>query len=112
MNELKSSDIISKVKRAIIESLPSGTPSEEEIARQVFVSSRTLQRKLADENTNFRTLLLEVRRKLAERYIADKTMPLVEISYMLGFSETSSFSRAFKQWTGTTPATFRSSIPA
>ena len=111
MNELKSSGIISKVKRAIIENLPSGTPSEEEIARQVFVSSRTLQRKLADENTSFRTLLLEVRRKLAERYIADKTMPLVEISYMLGFSETSSFSRAFKQWTGATPATFRSSIP-
>lgn len=110
MKDLQKADIISQVKRAIIDNLPSGTPDQDDIAKQVFVSSRTLQRKLADENTNFRTLLLEVRRELAERYIADKAMPLVEISYMLGFSDTSSFSRAFKQWTGTTPATFRDTI--
>lgn len=110
MNDLKKTDIVSKVKTAIIENLPSGNPDQEDIAKSVFVSSRTLQRKLADENTNFRTLFLEVRRELAEKYIADKTMPLVEISYMLGFSDTSSFSRAFKQWTGASPATFRDSI--
>jgi AraC-like DNA-binding protein len=112
INELKQSDIISRVKRAIIEELPSGTPSEEDIATRVFVSSRTLQRRLADESTNFRTLILEVRRELAEKYIADKTMPLAEISYMLGFSDTSSFSRAFKQWTGRPPIAFRSSLHA
>ncbi len=112
INELKSSDIISQVKRAIIDHLPSGTPSQDEIAKQVFVSSRTLQRRLADESTNLRTLVLEVRRELAQKYIADKTMPLAEISYMLGFADTSSFSRAFKQWTGDAPANFRSNIPA
>jgi AraC-like DNA-binding protein len=112
INELKSSDIISQVKRTIIDTLPSGTPSQDDIAKQVFVSSRTLQRRLADENTNLRTLVLEVRRELAQKYIADKTMPLAEISYMLGFSDTSSFSRAFKQWTGDAPASFRSHIPA
>jgi AraC-like DNA-binding protein len=112
IKELKKTDIIGQVKRAIIDDLPSGTPSEEDIARQVFVSSRTLQRKLADEGSNFRTLLLEVRRELAEKYIADKTMPLAEISYMLGFSDSSSFSRAFKRWTGDSPANFRSNISA
>ena len=112
INELKESDIISQVKRAIIDELPSGTPSQDEIAKQVFVSSRTLQRRLADENTNLRTLVFEVRRELAEKYIADKSMPLAEISYMLGFSDTSSFSRAFKQWTGHPPVTFRSNLPA
>ncbi len=112
IKDLQSSGVISQVKKAIIANLPSGTPDQDDIAKQVFVSSRTLQRKLAEENTNFRTLLLEVRRELAERYIADKAMPLVEISYMLGFSDTSSFSRAFKQWTGTTPATFRDTITA
>jgi AraC-like DNA-binding protein len=80
------------------------------MAKRVFVSGRTLQRKLADEGTNFRTLLLEVRRGLAEQYITDKNMLLAEISYMLGFSDVSSFSRAFKKWTGDPPAAFRSNL--
>jgi len=110
LDDLKQSGIVSQVKRAIIDGLPSGKLSEEEIAKRVFVSCRTLQRKLADERTNFRTLLLEVRRELAVKYIADKSMPLAEISYMLGFADTSSFSRAFKQWTGDSPALFRNNL--
>jgi AraC-like DNA-binding protein len=112
INDLTSSDIISKVKKAIIDNLPSGTPDQDQIARQVLVSSRTLQRRLADEDTNLRTLILEVRRDLAKQYISDKSMPLAEISYMLGFSDTSSFSRAFKQWTGQPPVAFRQNLPA
>lgn len=112
LDELRESDIISRVKRAILEELPSGTPSEEEIAKRVFVSSRTLQRRLADEGTNFRTLVLEVRRDLAMNYIADKDMPLAEISYMLGFADLSSFYRAFKLWTGASPASFRGNLQA
>jgi len=110
INDLSRADIVSQVKRAIIDDLPSGTPSEEAIAKCVFVSGRTLQRRLSNENTNFRTLVLEVRRELAEKYMADKTMPLAEISYMLGFSDTSSFSRAFKRWTGEPPVVFRKSL--
>jgi AraC-like DNA-binding protein len=47
---------------------------------------------------------------LAEKYISDRDMPLAEISYMLGFADTSSFSRAFKRWTGEPPAAFRSNL--
>lgn len=112
VRELTQPDIISQVKRAIIDELPSGTPSEDDIASRVLTSSRTLQRRLADAGTNFRTLVLEVRRELAEKYIADKTIPLAEISYMLGFSDTSSFSRAFKQWTGRPPVAYRGNLPA
>jgi AraC-like DNA-binding protein len=112
LKDLQQADIISQVKRAIVEDLPSGTPNQDDIARRVFVSSRTLQRRLTDESTNFRILVLEVRRELAEKYIADKSMPLAEISYMLGFADTSSFSRAFKQWTGHAPVAFRSNLPA
>lgn len=112
IQDLQESDIISKVKHAIVHDLPSGTPSEEDIARRICLSSRTLQRRLADEQTNFRTLVLEVRRELAQKYLADKSMPLAEISYMLGFSDTSSFSRAFKKWTGEPPARFRSNLAA
>ncbi|NQX89225.1 MAG: AraC family transcriptional regulator [Halioglobus sp.] len=112
ISELQESDIISKIKRAIIDDLPSGTPGEEDIASRVFLSSRTLQRRLAEENTSFRAVLLEVRRELAQKYLADKDIPLAEISYMLGFSDTSSFSRAFKKWTGEPPAAFRSHLAA
>mgnify|MGYP001946743321 CR=1 FL=1 len=76
----------------------------------MYVSGRTLQRRLAEEGTSFRTLLLEVRRELAERYISDPHMPLAEISYMLGFADSSSFSRAFKRWTGEPPALFREKL--
>lgn len=110
IKDLKSSDLVTQVKRAIIERLPSGAPSEEEVAKSVFVGSRTLQRRLAEKDTNFRTLLMEVRRDLAEKYISDPTMPLAEISYMLGFSDTSAFSRAFKTWTGDPPAGFRDKL--
>lgn len=112
INDLKNADIVSQVKRAIIDSLSSGTPKQDQIAKQISVSSRTLQRRLAEENTNLRTLVLDVRRELATSYIADRTMPLGEISYMLGFADTSSFSRAFKKWTGDSPATFRHSLQA
>ena len=112
LKDLSSSDLITRVKRAIIDALPSGAPDQSDIAKLIFVSNRTLQRKLADEGTNFRTLLLEVRRELAERYITDNSLPLAEISYMLGFSDTSSFSRAFKRWTGDSPNVFRSNSAA
>ena len=112
LTELNTSDVITQVKKAIIEDLPSGSPSEEDIAKRICVSSRTLQRKLSSEGTSFRTLLLEVRHELAVKYISDKSVPLAEISYMLGFSDTSSFSRAFKKWTGEPPNTFRQSLSA
>ena len=110
IKDLAQSDIISQVKRAVIDDLPSGSPSEANIAKRVLLSSRTLQRRLTDEGTNFRTLVFEVRRELAEKYISDRDMPLAEISYMLGFADTSSFSRAFKRWTGEPPAAFRSNL--
>ena len=110
LSELKGSSLASQVKHVIIECLPSGTPTEKDIVERLFMSSRTLQRKLSDEGTNFRTLLLEARRVLAEQYISDKNMPLAEISYMLGFADQSSFFRAFKKWTGDSPSQFRDSL--
>ena len=112
VRELREHDLVSKVRKAIIEELPSGTPTESSVAGKIFVSGRTLQRRLAAEDTSFRELLVDVRRELAERYIADETMPLAEISYMLGFADTSSFSRAFKSWTGSPPNAFRQQMLA
>ena len=110
LSELKGSSLASQVKRIIIEGLPSGSLTAKDVVERLFMSSRTLHRKLSDEGTNFRTLLLEVRRELAEQYISDRSMPLAEISYMLGFADQSSFFKAFKKWTGDSPSQFRESL--
>jgi AraC-like DNA-binding protein len=107
LRTLEQSDIVSQVKTAIIEHLPSGAPSAETIAKDLFMSARTLHRRLADARTNFSETLEVVRRELAEQYISDPMRPLSDISFLLGFSEQSAFSRAFRRWTGQTPSAAR-----
>jgi len=104
------SNITMKVRASIIEQLPRGTPNQKSIADALHVSLSSLQRKLKDEETTFKELLEDTRRSLAMQYIREARRPLGEISYLLGFSEHSSFSRAFRRWTGTSPAEFRSTI--
>lgn len=107
VTELTEDDLITRIKSALIEELPSGNPGDEKIARAVYLSPRTMQRRLAEEGTSYSKVLDEVRHELAENYIADPSIPLYEVSYLLGFSEMSSFSRAFKRWTGESPRGFR-----
>ncbi len=104
VQSLRQDDLVSRVKMAMVDELPSGTPSEDSIAKVVSMSPRSLQRRLASLHTSFKELLAAVRRELAEQYVDDRSIPVTEISYMLGFSDLSSFSRAFKRWTGRSPA--------
>jgi AraC-like DNA-binding protein len=85
--------------------------TEATIASDLHMSTRNLNRKLVAENTSFKALLLEIRSELASQYINDASLTLTEISYMLGFSEISSFSRAFKRWTGQSPSEVRRDGP-
>ncbi len=101
------SDIVTRVKSALREQLPNGNISDDSVAASLHMSARTLHRKLAEVNHNFRGLLVEVRRSLAELYIHDSSLTLTEISLLLGFSEPSSFSRAFRSWTGSAPSEIR-----
>ena len=71
------------------------------------MSNRTLQRKLKDEGTSFMDLLQDTRLQLARKYLRQPSRSVVETAYMLGFSEPSTFSRAFKRWTGLAPAEYR-----
>jgi AraC-like DNA-binding protein len=96
-----------KVRDAIEEQLPEGEPSAEHIAKALHLSLRSLQRHLADEGCRFDTLLNESRENLALLHLRDPQCSLSEVSYLLGFADTSSFSRAFKRWTGMTPGQFR-----
>lgn len=107
VKSLAPDTLIARVKKAMVDELPSGTPSEDEIARAVGMSGRSLQRRLAEEKTGFTALLAEVRRELARQYVEDRDISITDISFLLGFSDVSSFSRAFKRWFGKPPAAAR-----
>src|SRR4029079_12500683 len=84
-----------------------GPPSLAAVAASLRTSRRTLQRRLADEGVSFADLVDDVRRALAEDYVRDPRRPLGEVAYLLGYAELSPFLRAFKRWTGRTPADVR-----
>ncbi|WP_456445645.1 AraC family transcriptional regulator [Thiolapillus sp.] len=109
LGNLDKDNIVERVKAAIVSELPSGHISDAVIARELFMTERTLQRRLQREGTTFKRLLTEIRQELAEQYMQDSRLTLQEISFLLGFAELSSFSRAFKRWKGMSPKYFRSS---
>lgn len=90
------------VRHELARGLPAGLPDLETIARRLGHSRRSLQRLLAEEGTSYRTIADELLRGLAERYL-EAGMPPCEVAFLLGYSEVSSFHRAFLSWTGRTP---------
>ena len=88
--------------------LPHGRAMASEVARRLGMSSRSMSRKLAEEGTSFAEILDQLRAALAKRYLVDKTLPICEIAWLLGYREVSSLTHAFKRWTGMTPGRFRS----
>jgi len=96
-----------QVRRLLAENMANGPMTLCEVAQRLNLSERSLQRRLDDDGTRFARLLDEVRHELALRYIADERLALGEVAYLLGFAEPSPFHRAFKRWTGLTPAAAR-----
>ena len=101
--------IAMQVRSRIIEQLPDGIPRQEHIAGSLNLSLRSLQRRLREEETSFKDLLENTRQTLARQYLRESHRSIGEITYLLGFSESSNFTRAFKRWTGMTPLEFRNS---
>jgi len=95
-----------QVRQLLIELLPQGEADLDAIASRLHVSPRSLQRHLGDEGHSFRSLLEETRKALAMTYVHQEKQPLVEVAFRLGFSDQSSFSKAFKRWTGLSPAAY------
>jgi AraC-like DNA-binding protein len=100
-----------KVRACLQAQLPNGEPSAERIAQMLHLSLRSLQRHLADEGCGYEALLADTRQSLALAHMRDPRCSISEIAYLLGFADTSSFSRAFKRWTGQTPSQYREGLP-
>lgn len=110
LNRLKNQETRSmQVHQKIIKRLTAELPNITEVARELGLSERSLQRELAAENTSFRELLDEARRELAIKHLQNEKVSVAEISFLLGFSEPSAFHRFFKRQTGKTPNAFRES---
>lgn len=107
LSRIDKSDVEQLVKNRIYEMLPLGTPSQTEIASQLGMSLRNLQRRLQEKDTSFRDILEGTRRKLALEYIHQNHLSFSEIGYLVGFSNIGNFNRAFKRWTGSTPGAYR-----
>lgn len=105
---MPSNDLVEQVKRRIQVLLGSGDMSEERVAVPMNISPRHLRRKLNVEGTSYEQLVDEVRKEGAIRMISQGQLSLTSIAYELGFLDPSSFTRAFRRWTGMSPTAFRS----
>ena len=96
-----------RVRSRIARELSDGLPAISDIARHFGMSGRTLQRRLSDRGYSYQALVDEARRQLAERLLQETSCSLAEVAFLTGFSEQSSFTRAFKRWAGQTPRSYR-----
>ena len=96
------------VENAIVPLLPHGMAHLDTIASQLGVSQRTLARRLAVEGLTFSTVLGNLKIDLAQHYLADDDLSISQIAWLLGYQEVSSFTHAFKRWSGKTPRQVRS----
>lgn len=103
------SSFVDNLIQVIMSCLPNGEVSLEHVARHRGMSARTLQRRLSEQQIDFSALIEEVRRSLALDYVSSSRYTLTEVALMLGYSEASSFSRAFRRWTQVTPLQYRQS---
>lgn len=99
-----------RVLSEITRRLKSGEPRRADIAAALYISDRTLQRRLSEEHVSYQQLLNEARMALARQYLADKRLSLAEVSDLLGFVDQSNFHRASKRWFGMAPGQVRGQL--
>lgn len=96
-----------ELKQQLLKILQEGDPTLNRLAKAMCMSSRTLHRRLEEKGINFAALLKRTRTELAMQYLREAQLSLTEIAFLLGYSEQSAFSRAFKQWTDQTPKQYQ-----
>ena len=105
-------DIAGQLKRRLADLMARGEASADAACRALRLSRRTLQRRLKAEKTSFQKILREVRAELAVNYLKDARLKSLEIAMLLGYSNLSSFTTAFKSWYDMPPAEYRQKILA
>ena len=110
LNQIGTDPLEQKLRRAIVNTLPSGNINIQIIARDAGMSVRSLQRYFADIGGTFSDFASEIRAALARDYLSQNILPITEIAFLLGYSNPASFSRAFKIWTGQTPSQYQRDI--
>lgn len=106
----QQTEIVEQVRKAIAGALNDGEPDIKRISAQLCCSTRTLQRRLGEAGTSFRKELNLVRYELAQSYMRDPRLQLTDVAMLLGYSEHSAFTRAFKEWSGKPPQAVRESL--
>jgi AraC-like DNA-binding protein len=99
--------LVDQLKKHLVRSMDGGDSSIEAVAKQLGISARSLQRRLAEEGTRYNDVLISVREEFAKRYLARGTVSASEVAYLVGFTEPPAFFKAFKRWTGMTPREFQ-----
>lgn len=103
----QSLSITEMVKWIMKRSLTGGRPNIQAVAKELSMSDRTLQRRLTDENTSFKQLLVQAKHEQAREYLADPSIDIKEVAYLIGYEDQNSFYRAFRLWEGVTPSNWR-----
>ncbi|HKJ16090.1 MAG TPA: AraC family transcriptional regulator [Xanthomonadales bacterium] len=111
LERLDQADLPGRVRKEIVRHLPSDDFSQAVVAESLNMTPRTMRRWLRSHGTSFKSLVTEVRQELANKFVADDNISVTEMSFMLGFSEVSSFTRAFRNWHGFPPSEARQSAP-
>lgn len=99
--------LLESIQREVIAALPEALPNIEQVAETLGIGARTLQRRLSDKGYSFSKLLDMTRRQLAMNYLQNSSMTTTEIAFLLAYSESSAFDRAFKRWTSMKPLEYR-----
>ena len=97
----------SRVQKKLFQLIPSGRFGLENVAEEFGISGRTLQRNLSAENTSFNQMVKDIQKIMTFNYLEAKELLIDEIAYLVGYTETSSFYRAFKKWTGKTVSQYQ-----
>ncbi len=105
--EEQDDPFLRELRSTILKLLPTGEMTIDSVAQSLNISRRTLQRRLADKDTQFQQVLQSVRSEQALRYLADERLGITDIAFLLGYSEQGSFSSAFKSWHDQPPSEYR-----
>ncbi|MFC8149188.1 AraC family transcriptional regulator ligand-binding domain-containing protein [Bacillus paralicheniformis] len=106
-DQQNSLSITGVVKWIMKRTLSGGHPDIQAVAGELGMSGRTLQRRLTDEGTSFKQLLIQVRHEQAREYLADPSLDIKEVAFLIGYEDQNSFYRAFRLWEGETPSNWR-----